>query len=205
MGMNETPSADRAKKLSFFEFKGAHEVDIMYNTSKFINENNNTNPKDKPIMNELEKFLESLFGDGMLTLQEGATISQEMVLSQIRTIVSENSSLSEAKTNAEDNINKLNGEINTLKETIESNKLMVTIGTNHLTEVRNNAISSYKKLVGEDKVDENIISLLESNTTSIETLISSGKCACSDGQSGPACSAAGALQAAGRAVRTWQT
>ena len=41
----------------------------------------------------------------MLTLQEGATISQEMVLSQIRTIVSENSSLSEAKTNAEDNIN----------------------------------------------------------------------------------------------------
>ena len=33
----------------------------------------------------------------------------------------------------------------------------------------------------------------------------SGKCACSDGQSGPACSAAGALQAAGRAVRTWQT
>lgn len=119
----------------------------MYNTSKFINENNNTNPKDKPIMNELEKFLESLFGDGMLTLQEGATISQEMVLSQIRTIVSENSSLSEAKTNAEDNINKLNGEINTLKETIESNKLMVTIGTNHLTEVRNNAISSYKSLL----------------------------------------------------------
>lgn len=163
---------DLPKKLSFFEFKGAHEVDIMYNTSKFINENNNTNPKDKPIMNELEKFLESLFGDGMLTLQEGATISQEMVLSQIRTIVSENSSLSEAKTNAEDNINKLNDEINTLKETIESNKLMVTIGTNHLTEVRNNAISSYKKLVGEDKVDENIISLLESNTTSIETLIS---------------------------------
>lgn len=98
-------------------------------------------------MNELEKFLESLFGDGMLTLQEGATISQEMVLSQIRTIVSENSSLSEAKTNAEDNINKLNGEINTLKETIESNKLMVTIGTNHLTEVRNNAISSYKSLL----------------------------------------------------------
>lgn len=138
---------DLPKKLSFFEFKGAHEVDIMYNTSKFINENNNTNPKDKPIMNELEKFLESLFGDGMLTLQEGATISQEMVLSQIRTIVSENSSLSEAKTNAEDNINKLNGEINTLKETIESNKLMVTIGTNHLTEVRNNAISSYKSLL----------------------------------------------------------
>ena len=29
-----------------------------------------------------------------------------------------------------------------------------------------------KRLVGEDKVDENIISLLESNTTSIETLIS---------------------------------
>ena len=73
---------------------------------------------------------------------------------------------------SEKTINKLNGEINTLKETIESNKLMVTIGTNHLTEVRNNAISSYKKLVGEDKVDENIISLLESNTTSIETLIS---------------------------------
>jgi len=49
---------------------------------------------------------------------------------------------------------------------------MVNIGTNHLSEVRSSAIASYKKLYGDDKVDQNILALLEADSTNIETLLS---------------------------------
>ena len=48
---------------------------------------------------------------------------------------------------------------------------MVTIGTSHLSEVRKSAVDSYTKLMG-DKVDQNIVTLLNAETTGLETLMS---------------------------------
>lgn len=160
--------------VSLYDFKVNHEIDIMCNTSKINNEgpyNFDRSKNNKNKMNELEKFFEQLFGQNMLSLAEGSKPNSELALSQIKELISEKQSLSEAIAQANENITKLNEEIVSLKQTIDSNKVLVNIGEQHLKDVRNHAIESYKKLNG-DKVDENIISLLEADTTSMATLIS---------------------------------
>lgn len=108
-------------KISYYDFKGLHQVDTMHNTSKFINEGNQ-NPQKNNNMNEVEKFLEQLFGQDMLSLAEGSTPTVELALSQIKDIISENQSLSEAKTKAEGEVTSLKEEVDSLKETIKLNE-----------------------------------------------------------------------------------
>ena len=158
-------------KISYYDFKGLHQVDTMHNTSKFINEGNQNPPKNNN-MNEFEKFLEQLFGQDMLSLAEGSTPTVELALSQIKDIISENQSLSEAKTKAEGEVTSLKEEVDSLKETIKLNEKMVSLGEAHLKDVREATVASYKKTVEEDKVDANILSLLEADTTNVETLLS---------------------------------
>lgn len=158
-------------KISYYDFKGLHQVDTMHNTSKFINEGNQ-NPQKNNNMNEVEKFLEQLFGQDMLSLAEGSTPTVELALSQIKDIISENQSLSEAKTKAEGEVTSLKEEVDSLKETIKLNEKMVSLGEAHLKDVREATVASYKKTVEEDKVDANILSLLEADTTNVETLLS---------------------------------
>lgn len=158
-------------KISYYDFKGLHQVDTMHNTSKFINEGNQ-NPQNNNNMNEVEKFLEQLFGQDMLSLAEGSTPTVELALSQIKYVISENQSLSEAKTKAEGEVTSLKEEVDSLKETIKLNEKMVSLGEAHLKDVREATIASYKKTVDEDKVDANILSLLEADTTNVETLLS---------------------------------
>lgn len=163
---------DLSKHLSFFDFKGGSEVSIMHNTSKPDYEGNIINQNKSNNMNELEKFLEKLFGEGMLSLSEGQTITSELAFSTVQELVQNNKTLTEEKNSLSEQLTKSNDELASLKAEQEKNAKMITIGTNHLSEVRQNAIASYKKLFGEDKVDQNIISLLESETTNLETLIS---------------------------------
>lgn len=158
-------------KISYYDFKGLHQIDTMHNTSKFINEGNQ-NPQKNNNMNEVEKFLEQLFGQDMLSLAEGSTPTVELALSQIKDIISENQSLSEAKTKAEGEVTSLKDEVDSLKETIKLNEKMVSLGEAHLKDVREATIASYKKTVDEDKADANILSLLEADTTNVETLLS---------------------------------
>lgn len=158
-------------KISYYDFKGANQISTMYNTSKFNNGGNQNPPKNNN-MNEVEKFLEQLFGQDMLSLAEGSTPTVELALSQIKDIISENQSLSEAKTKAEGEVTSLKEEVDSLKETIKSNEKMVSLGEAHLKDVREATIASYKKTVDEDKADANILSLLEADTTNVETLLS---------------------------------
>lgn len=158
-------------KISYYDFKGTNQISTMYNTSKFNNEGNQNPPKNNN-MNEVEKFLEQLFGQDMLSLAEGSTPTVELALSQIKDIISENQSLSEAKTKAEGEVTSLKEEVDSLKETIKSNEKMVSLGEAHLKDVREATIASYKKTVDEDKADANILSLLEADTTNVETLLS---------------------------------
>lgn len=164
-------------KLSFYDFKGLKEIDTMYNTSKPNNvrdprsegQNQTTN---KNIMNEIEKFLEQLFGEGKLSLAEGTKPSVEIAISQIQSLVEENKSLSDAKAAVENEVNALKDENQSLKDQVKVNEKMVEVGKLHLSEVREATVASYKKLTGEDKVDANILALLEAETTNLETLVS---------------------------------
>ena len=119
-------------------------------------------------MNEL---LAQLFGEGMLTLAEGTSPSSELVLSEIKRIVSENVSLSEVKSTLESTINSLKEEVSSLKEKVKSSERFSTIGENHFNDVKSSTLASYRKLMGEGKEDANIVTLIES-VDNIDTLIS---------------------------------
>lgn len=158
-------------KIAYLDFKDIRSNDIMYNTSK-PNYEGNQNPKIQNDMNELQRFLDQLFSDGVLSLAEGSTPSIEVALSQVKDLVVAKNSLTQEKAKADQKISELQGEVTSLKEQISANQAMVNIGTSHLSEVRSSAIASYKKLYGDDKVDQNILALLESDSTNIETLLS---------------------------------
>lgn len=158
-------------KIAYLDFKDIRSNDIMYNTSK-PNYEGNQNPKIQNDMNELQKFLDQLFSDGVLSLAEGSTPSMEVALSQVKDLVVAKNSLTQEKAKADQKISELQGEVTSLKEQISANQAMVNIGTSHLSEVRSSAIASYKKLYGDDKADQNILALLEADSTNIETLLS---------------------------------
>lgn len=158
-------------KIAYLDFKDIRSNDIMYNTSK-PNYEGNQNPKIQNDMNELQKFLDQLFSDGVLSLAEGSTPSMEVALSQVKDLVVAKNSLTQEKAKADQKISELQGEVTSLKEQISANQAMVNIGTSHLSEVRSSAVASYKKLYGDDKVDQNILALLEADSTNIETLLS---------------------------------
>lgn len=158
-------------KIAYLDFKDIRSNDIMYNTSK-PNYEGNQNPKIQNDMNELQKFLDQLFSDGVLSLAEGSTPSMEVALSQVKDLVVAKNSLTQEKAKADQKISELQSEVTSLKEQISANQAMVNIGTSHLSEVRSSAVASYKKLYGDDKVDQNILALLEADSTNIETLLS---------------------------------
>lgn len=158
-------------KIAYLDFKDIRSNDIMYNTSK-PNYEGNQNPKIQNDMNELQKFLDQLFSDGVLSLAEGSTPSIEVALSQVKDLVVAKNSLTQEKAKADQKISELQDEVTSLKEQISANQAMVNIGTSHLSEVRSSTIASYKKLYGDDKVDQNILALLEADSTNIETLLS---------------------------------
>lgn len=154
----------------FMDFK--EPTSILHNTIHSFNENTH---KQNPIipedsqknnqMNELQQFIESLFGTGMLSLAEGKEQTAQEVLALIKQNTSELVSL-RASLSTKDT------EISSLKETIEANKPMVTVGTQHLTSVRENTLASYNKVAGENP-DATIVSLI--GDAGLEVLTSLGK------------------------------
>lgn len=161
----------------YMDFKDSNNESLMYNTSKNINRGTDSNQEqsnthqqnlNKKNMNEL---LAQLFGEGMLTLAEGTSPSSELVLSEIKRIVSENVSLSEVKSTLESTINSLKEEVSSLKEKVKSSERFSSIGENHFNDVKSSTLASYRKLMGEGKEDANIVTLIES-VDNIDTLIS---------------------------------
>lgn len=84
-------------------------------------------------------------------------IIQNSLQTTVDNLTTEKSSLTEQITN-------LNAEVANLKE-------MATVGKNHIASLRENAVGTYKKLMG-DKADETIITMLNAETTGMVTLIS---------------------------------
>lgn len=165
---------DKSKQYFFTDYKSdLTSYQEKNDTQGSFNDNDaNDNHSNKNNMNEeLLKFLESLFGDNMLTLEEGKKMNQENVIACIQTLVSSRNELQTSvdnltteKTSLTEQITNLNAEVANLKE-------MATVGKNHIASLRENAVETYKKLMG-DKVDETIVTMLNAETTGITTLIS---------------------------------
>lgn len=165
---------DKSKQYFFTDYKSdLTSYQEKNDTQGSFNDNDaNDNHSNKNNMNEeLLKFLESLFGDNMLTLEEGKEMNQENVIACIQTLVSSRNELQTSvdnltteKTSLTEQITNLNAEVANLTE-------MATVGKNHIASLRENAVGTYKKLMGEN-ADETIVTMLNAETTGITTLIS---------------------------------
>lgn len=147
-------------------------VDTVKNSENHDTDINlNINNQNEESMKELEKFLESLVAEGMLSLGEGVTLSSEAVFNAVKDLISEKNTISENLSQKEAEITSLKEKVSNLETTVASNSSFVEMGKNHLSEVRSNTLASYKKLMG-DKADSAIITLIEAETTNLETLVS---------------------------------
>lgn len=138
-------------------------------------ENNNNNPINN-MDKELQAFLESLFGEGKLTLAEGQEMNQEAVLTAISNLIesqansqAEVTSLTEKVTNLTTERDSLQEQVTNLNAEVASLKAMSTIGTNYVTSLREETVATYRKLMG-DSADETIINMLNAETTGVQTL-----------------------------------
>lgn len=163
---------DKSKQYFFTDYKSDLSSFQENDTRDSFNDNDaKDNHSNENNMNELEKFLESLFGDNMLTLEEGKEMNQETVVACIQNLVSSRNTLQTSvdnltteKTSLTEQVSNLNAEVANLKE-------MATVGKNHIASLRENAVETYKKLMGEN-ADETIVTMLNAETTGITTLVS---------------------------------
>lgn len=163
---------DKSKQYFFTDYKSDLSSLKENDTRDSFNDNDaKDNHSNENNMNELEKFLESLFGDNMLTLEEGKEMNQETVVACIQNLVSSRNTLQTSvdnltteKTSLTEQISNLNAEVANLKE-------MATVGKNHIASLRESAVETYKKLMGEN-ADETIVTMLNAETTGITTLVS---------------------------------
>lgn len=160
-------------KYFFADYKNLSKEDVLHNTMVFNNDmgNNNDIPKHKENMDELKKFIESLFGDGLLALSEGKQPTSEEVISCIKSLVSSNSNLESEITSLKDSKTKLESEVSQLKSEIDKNKPFIEVATNYLSEVRKQVTDDYRKLMDKD-VDESMITLI--SNAELSTLKSLG-------------------------------
>ena len=163
---------DKSKQYFFTDYKSDLSSFQENDTRDSFNDNDaKDNHSNENNMNEFEKFLESLFGDNMLTLEEGKEMNQETVVACIQNLVSSRNTLQTSvdnltteKTSLTEQISNLNAEVANLKE-------MATVGKIHIASLRENAVETYKKLMGEN-ADETIVTMLNAETTGITTLVS---------------------------------
>ena len=162
--------------VSTTDYKALGEVAVMHNTSININKGEQPSPVDKNqnknIMNkELQEFLEKLFGESMLSLAEGSSASVELVLTEVKKLVQDKKDLSIQLTEAQKNASTLQEKVTNLENDAKENTSFIEMGKNHLKEVREATLASYKKISGEEKIDTHIVNLIE-NTASLDLLIS---------------------------------
>ena len=164
---------DTKKAYYFTDFKDDYK---SFQESNDTPENNinplNTNKKESTMT--LAEFLESLYGDNMLSLAEGQEKTAEVALQMVKDLV-------HGKNDLQTKVDNLTTENNTLAEQV-SNKdaeianltAMATVGKNHIASLRETTVANYKKLKG-DAADETIITMLNAETTGLQTLISLNK------------------------------
>ena len=164
---------DTKKAYYFTDFKDDFK---SFQESNDTPENNinplNTNKKESTMT--LAEFLESLYGDNMLSLAEGQEKTAEVALQMVKDLV-------HGKNDLQAKVDNLTTEKNTLAEQVSNKEAeianltaMATVGKNHIASLRETTVANYKKLKG-DAADETIITMLNAETTGLQTLISLNK------------------------------
>ena len=164
---------DTNKAYYFTDFKDDYK---SFQESNDTPENNinplNTNKKESTMT--LAEFLESLYGDNMLSLAEGQEKTAEVALQMVKDLV-------HGKNDLQAKVDNLTTEKNTLAEQVSNKEAeianltaMATVGKNHIASLRETTVANYKKLKG-DAADETIITMLNAETTGLQTLISLNK------------------------------
>jgi hypothetical protein len=165
---------DKSKQYFFTDYKSdLTSYQEKDDTQGSFNDNDakDNQSNEKNSMNELEKFLESLFGDNLLTLEEGKEMNQETVVACIQSLVSSRNELQTSVDNLTTEKNSLTEQVTNLNAEVANLKEMATVGKNHIASLREDAVATYKKLMG-DNADETIVTMLNAETTGITTLIS---------------------------------
>lgn len=139
-------------------------------THNTYNYNNNTTNKNQETM-KLEEFLAKLFGDNMLSLNEGEQPTAEKALELVKSLIENNSTLSDSESTLKEQVTNLTSEVTNLKASIESSKDMVELGKSYITELREKVLNNYKKIC-KDSLDEKdpIVLMINSDTTPVLTL-----------------------------------
>jgi hypothetical protein len=120
---------------------------------------------------ELKEFLEKLFGENMLQLAEGQEQSCDAVISLVAQLVKDKNSFSEQLSTKDTEITSLKQSIAQKDTEIANLNEMATVGKNHIASLREATVTAYKKLNG-DKVDETIVTMINADTTGLQTLLS---------------------------------
>lgn len=169
---------DKSKMFFFSDYK--NNLDSLQETnntqSNIINNqedlsliNNNNNQ-----MNELELFIEAITASGMLQLAEGTEKNTENVTSALKAVIADRDQLKTQKETLESDKASLTDQITNLNAEIANLREMATVGKNHIASLRESVVANYKKLKG-DQVDETIVTMINSETTGMATLISLNK------------------------------
>ena len=165
---------DKSKQYFFTDYKSdLTSYQEKDDTQGSFNDNDakDNQSNEKNSMNELQKFLESLFGDNLLTLEEGKEMNQEIVVACIQSLVSSRNELQTSVDNLTTEKNSLTEQVTNLNAEVANLKEMATVGKNHIASLREDAVATYKKLMG-DNADETIVTMLNAETTGITTLVS---------------------------------
>ena len=154
-----------SRNVSHWSFKEVEAVGYNHNTSKNNNEGEQQSStiqtlKQNSMPEALQQFLDQLFGEGMISLSEGATASTELAITEIKRLITENTSLSAKVADNDSTITSLNEQIDTLKNEAKVNAPFIEMGKTHFNEVKEATLASYKKL-SDGKEDANIITLIE--------------------------------------------
>lgn len=139
-------------------------------THNTYNYNNNTTNKNQETM-KLEEFLAKLFGDNMLSLNEGEQPTAEKALELVKSLIESKTTLLDSESTLKEQVTNLTSEVTNLKASIESSKDMVELGKSYITELRENVLNNYKKIC-KDSLDEKdpIVLMINSDTTPVITL-----------------------------------
>ena len=166
---------DTKKAYYFTDFKSDIDSYQEENNDTPSNIINNSSEKVTKTMNkELREFLEKLFGDNMLSLSEGQEITAEIALSAVKNLVSSKSDLETKVANLTTEKASLSEQIANKDTQIANLNEMATVGKNHIASLRETTVANYKKLMG-DAADETIVTMLNAETTGLQTLISLNK------------------------------
>lgn len=158
---------EETKKAYYFsDFKDYNDTQESFSDKSQIDNQDNKNS-----MNELELFIESLVKEGIISFAEGTEANQENATVLLRSLVSSRNDLQTQVDNLTTEKNSLTEQIANKDAEIANLKDMAQVGKNHIASLRESAVATYKKLMG-DQADETIVTMLNAETTGLNTLIS---------------------------------